>query len=104
MRILLTLDRDATKREENDYVQSLIEAGFERGEIEIAEPGTVPEGEFDGLVLGAGATSIRGDMGRRRGRTRASSWMKDATRPISLFSRRPAKRESPSSGSAGAFR
>jgi len=54
VRILLTLDRDATKREENDYVGSLIEAGFERGEIEIAEPGTVPDGRFDGLVLGGG--------------------------------------------------
>src|SRR5260370_37408812 len=54
MRILLTLDRDAGKREENDYVRSLMEAGFERGEIEIAEPGTVPEGSFDGLVLGGG--------------------------------------------------
>jgi putative glutamine amidotransferase len=54
VRILLTLDRDTTKREENDYVRSLMEAGFERGEIEIAEPGTVPEGRFDGLVLGGG--------------------------------------------------
>ena len=54
MRILLTLDRDATKREENDYVRSLMEAGFERGEIEIAEPGSEPQGDFDGLVLGGG--------------------------------------------------
>src|SRR5260370_22891975 len=54
VRVLLTVDRDANKGEENDYVGSLIEAGFERGEIEIAEPGTGRDGRFDGMVLGGG--------------------------------------------------
>jgi len=54
MRIVLTLDRDATKREENDYIRSLEEAGFSRDEIVVVDPGAEPPEEFDGAVLGGG--------------------------------------------------
>jgi putative glutamine amidotransferase len=54
MRIALTLDRDAVGRERNDYVTSLLGAGFGRGEIEVLGPGTRPSGPLDGLVLGGG--------------------------------------------------
>jgi len=54
VRIALTLDRDAVGRERNDYVTSLIGAGFRRDEIEILGPGSRPSGPLDGLVLGGG--------------------------------------------------
>ena len=54
MRIALTLDRDAVGRERNDYVTSLVGAGFRRDEIEVLGPGATPSGPFDGLVLGGG--------------------------------------------------
>ncbi len=54
MRIALTLDRDASRAETNDYVRSLCEAGFAREEIEILGPGAAPAGEFHGIVLGGG--------------------------------------------------
>jgi putative glutamine amidotransferase len=54
MRIALTLDRDATRRKTNDYLRALLHAGFQREEIEVVEPGTIPAGEFDGIVLGGG--------------------------------------------------
>jgi putative glutamine amidotransferase len=54
MRILLTLDRDAGRREENDYVRSLMRAGFQREEIDLLEPGSLPPEEFDGVLLGGG--------------------------------------------------
>ena len=54
MRIVLTLDRDASGREENDYVEALIGAGFRRDEIVILPPGSPATGEFDGVVIGGG--------------------------------------------------
>ena len=54
MRIALTLDRDAVGRERNDYVTSLLGAGFRRDEIEVLGPGARPSGPMDGLVLGGG--------------------------------------------------
>ncbi|MCA1581640.1 MAG: gamma-glutamyl-gamma-aminobutyrate hydrolase family protein [Acidobacteria bacterium] len=54
MRIALTLDRDVAAGESNDYVRSLLQAGFIRGEIEVLQPGTDPRGGFDGVVLGGG--------------------------------------------------
>lgn len=54
MRIGLTLGKDATKGEENDYIRALVEAGFLREEIEVIAPGTVPEGIFDGVVFAGG--------------------------------------------------
>jgi len=54
MRIALTLDGDATEREENDYVDSLLAAGFRRDEIVILPPGAPIAGDFDGVVLGGG--------------------------------------------------
>lgn len=55
MHIALTLDRDATRREENDYVRALVDAGFAREEIDVVAPGTAPMEPFDGLVLGGGS-------------------------------------------------
>lgn len=54
MRIVLTLDRDASARETNDYVRALIHAGARRDEIVIVAPGERLEGDFDGVVLGGG--------------------------------------------------
>ena len=50
----MTLGKDATKGEENDYIRALVEAGFAREEIEVIAPGTVPEGIFDGVVFAGG--------------------------------------------------
>ena len=54
VRVALTLDRDASRAESNDYVRALSEAGFARNEISIVPPGAAMEGLFDGLVLGGG--------------------------------------------------
>ncbi len=54
MRIALTLDRDVAAGESNDYVRSLLEAGFTRDEIHVLQPGADPGGDFDGVVLGGG--------------------------------------------------
>jgi putative glutamine amidotransferase len=54
MRIALTLDRDASARETNDYIRALIHAGARRDEIVIVAPGERAEGDFDGVVLGGG--------------------------------------------------
>jgi putative glutamine amidotransferase len=54
MRIALTLDRDASQREQNDYVEALVAAGFRREEIEILPPGSAASGDFDGVVIGGG--------------------------------------------------
>ncbi|MDQ2870219.1 MAG: gamma-glutamyl-gamma-aminobutyrate hydrolase family protein [Acidobacteriota bacterium] len=54
MRIALTLDRDVADGESNDYVRSLLGAGFTRDEIEVLQPGAAPRGDFDGVVLGGG--------------------------------------------------
>lgn len=54
MRVALTLDRDALARPRNDYVTSLLQAGFERDEIEVLGPGSAPSGPIDALVLGGG--------------------------------------------------
>lgn len=55
MRIALTLDRDATASEENDYIRALRKAGAAREEIVVIPPGAPVEGEFHGVVLGGGA-------------------------------------------------
>jgi putative glutamine amidotransferase len=54
MRIALTLGSDASKEEKNDYIRSLVEAGFRRDEIVVLPPGAKPEGAFDGVVLAGG--------------------------------------------------
>ena len=54
MRIALTLERDASKREENDYVAALIGAGFRPEEIVILPPGAPVGEDFDGVVIGGG--------------------------------------------------
>ncbi len=54
MRIALTLDRDASHREENDYLDALIAAGFRRDEIVVLAPGSRTSGDFDGIVIGGG--------------------------------------------------
>ena len=64
MRIALTLDRDATASEENDYVESLLRAGAKREEITVLSPGDRPEGDFDGLLLGGGRDVAPSRYGR----------------------------------------
>ena len=54
MRIALTLDRDASRAETNDYVRSLVAAGFSREEIDVLGPEDRPGSEYDGIVLGGG--------------------------------------------------
>src|ERR1700682_1909217 len=54
MRIALTLDRDAARAETNDYIRSLVVAGFAREEIVVLSPDRPASGEVDGLSLGGG--------------------------------------------------
>lgn len=54
MRIALTLDRDTSRREENDYLDALIAVGFRREEITVLAPGSRIAGDFDGIVIGGG--------------------------------------------------
>ena len=54
MRLALTLDRDASRREENDYVRALVAAGVARAAIDVVGPGRLPDEPFDGLLLGGG--------------------------------------------------
>jgi len=57
MRIALTLDRDASQAETNDYLRSLVGAGFSRDEIVVLGPeaaGSLRADAFDGVVLGGG--------------------------------------------------
>jgi putative glutamine amidotransferase len=54
MRIALTLDRDASRSETNDYVRSLLAAGFAREEIDVLGPEDRPGSDYDGIVLGGG--------------------------------------------------
>ena len=54
MRIALTLDREETPSDASDYVRALVAAGFDRLEIVVLAPGQVPDGTFDGVVLGGG--------------------------------------------------
>lgn len=54
MRIALTLDRDASKAETNDYVRSLLAVGFAREEISVLGPGDPATADYDGIVLGGG--------------------------------------------------
>jgi putative glutamine amidotransferase len=66
MRIALTLDRDATRREENDYVRALVAAGFAPAEIDVVAPGRRPTEPFDGLLLGGGSDVDPARYGRRK--------------------------------------
>ncbi len=66
MRIVLTLDRDASHREENDYVRALVDAGFSRAQIEVIVPGKMPAEPFDGLLLGGGSDVDPARYGRPR--------------------------------------
>ena len=54
MRIALTLDADATRRETNDYLRALVKAGAREDEIVVLPPGSPVEGEFHGVLLGGG--------------------------------------------------
>jgi len=54
MRIVVTLDRDASRREENDYVRALLAAGVPRESIDVVPPGGRPTEPFDALLLGGG--------------------------------------------------
>jgi putative glutamine amidotransferase len=54
VRIALTLDRDASRAETNDYVRSLVAAGFARDQIDVLGPEDRPGPEYDGIVLGGG--------------------------------------------------
>jgi putative glutamine amidotransferase len=57
LRIALTLDRDASKAETNDYLHSLVAAGFSRDEIQVLGPeaaASLRTGDYDGVVLGGG--------------------------------------------------
>jgi putative glutamine amidotransferase len=54
VRIALTLDRDASRRETNDYVRALLQGGARPEEIVIVPPGEGADGDFDGVVLGGG--------------------------------------------------
>ncbi|MGH9316275.1 MAG: gamma-glutamyl-gamma-aminobutyrate hydrolase family protein [Thermoanaerobaculia bacterium] len=63
MRIALTLDRDASRGESNDYIRALLAAGFAKDEIAIVPPGAPVDGSFDGLVLGGGCDVDPGRYG-----------------------------------------
>jgi len=63
MRIALTLDSDASRAETNDYIRSLVAAGFRREEIAILGPGEPPAEAFDGIVLGGGCDVDPGRYG-----------------------------------------
>lgn len=65
MRIALTLDRDASRREENDYIRALVAAGFRREEIVVLFPGAPVEEGFDGIVLGGGCDVAPSRYGRK---------------------------------------
>lgn len=64
VRIALTLDRDASRAESNDYVRALSAAGLAKDEIAIMPPGAPVDGFFDGLVLGGGCDVDPGRYGR----------------------------------------
>ena len=58
MRIAVTLGRKGSPRrqaKQRDYVLSLLDAGARADEIVEVRPGDVPEGPFDGLLLGGGS-------------------------------------------------
>src|SRR5262249_24887645 len=84
MRIVLTLDRDASRREENDYVRALLAAGVPREAIDVVSPGARPTEAFDALLLGGG-----GDVDPQRygQRPRADARLElDADRDATDFS------------------
>lgn len=64
MRIVLTLDGDAVRREANDYVRALMRAGVGREEIVLMAPGDTPSDDFDGIVLGGGCDVDPGRYGQ----------------------------------------
>lgn len=70
MRIALTLGRDARTGEGNDYVRSLLAAGFQPGEIVVLQPGAAVDAHYDGVVLGGGCDV---DPSRYGERTRPDS-------------------------------
>ncbi|HSS43804.1 MAG TPA: gamma-glutamyl-gamma-aminobutyrate hydrolase family protein [Thermoanaerobaculia bacterium] len=64
MRIALTLDRDASRAESNDYIRALLAAGLAKDEIAVVPPGAPVNGSFDGLLLGGGCDVDPGRYGR----------------------------------------
>lgn len=69
MRIAVTLGRKGTPRQQakqRDYVQSLLDAGARLDEIVEIRPGEVPDGAFDGLLLGGGSDVAPERYGQER--------------------------------------
>src|SRR5262249_57477487 len=84
MGIVLTLDRDASRREENDYVRALLAAGVPREAIDVVSPGARPTEAFDALLLGGGCDV---DPQRYGQRPRADARLElDADRDATDFS------------------
>jgi putative glutamine amidotransferase len=88
VRIALTLDRDASRREENDYLSALQRAGFRREEIVVLPPGSPIAGDFDGIVIGGGGDVDPARYGepRREGANLEIDAQRDAT-DFDLFDR-----------------
>jgi putative glutamine amidotransferase len=69
VRIAVTLGRQRTPRKsanQMDYVQSLLNAGARPEEIVEIRPGDVPQGTFDGLLLGGGSDVAPERYGQER--------------------------------------
>lgn len=69
MRIAVTLGRPGTplqRAKQRDYVESLLDAGARPEEIVEVRPGELPDGDFDGLLLGGGSDVAPERYGRER--------------------------------------
>ena len=70
MRIAVTLGRQLTSEKKSpkqmDYVRSLLNAGARPEEIVEIRPGDVPQGTFDGLLLGGGSDVAPERYGQER--------------------------------------
>jgi len=69
VRIAVTLGRTGTplqRAKQRDYVDALIDAGALPEEIVEIRPGDVPDGRFDGLLLGGGSDVAPERYGRER--------------------------------------
>jgi putative glutamine amidotransferase len=88
MRIALTLDRDETPDEANDYLRALSAAGFTREEIVLLAPGEIPAEAFDGVVLGGGVDvdPVRYGQSERPGASVEVDLQRDAT-DLAVFER-----------------